>query len=162
MNSPRLTPGSPLLTIPCLPRPRLYLTSLLSVCLTPSLPRSLLNQTSLRLCLRGSDGEDSLQLPRPWRLLLPVTATLLTSELPRLPLPLHLPLTSPSPCRSEQTGDGHLGRTLHHPHHLGRNLHHPHHLSLTLHRHQHHHHALTLHLHHLQQHHLHPLPPHRS
>ena len=77
-----------LLCLTSLPRARLYLTSL------PQSPRYL---TSLRLCLRGSGGEDSLLLPRPWRLLLSVTPTLPTRELPRLP---HLPLTSPRPCRS--------------------------------------------------------------
>ena len=58
-----------LLCLTSLPRARLYLTSL------PQSPRYL---TSLRLCLRGSGGEDSPLLPRPWRLLLSVTATLPT------------------------------------------------------------------------------------
>ena len=117
-NSPRLTPRPPppLLTLPCRPRGRLYLTSLLSpTVLIRSLKWDLVHQTSLHLCLRGSGGEDRLLLPRPWRLLLHVTPTSLTSELPRM---LPLPLTSPRPCHNERTGDGLLGLTLHHHHHL--------------------------------------------
>ena len=103
-NSPRLTPGPPppLLTIPCHPRGRLCLTSLLSTkVLTHSLHRDLFLRTSLRLCRSESTGGDSLQLlqlPRQWRLPLHVTPTSLTSEPPRM---LPLPLISPSPCRNE-------------------------------------------------------------
>ena len=87
-----------LLCLTSLPRARLYLTNRpRDLRYLTSLPQSPRYLTSLRLCLRGSGGEDSPLLPRPWRLLLSVTPTLPTRELPRLP---HLPLTNPRPCRS--------------------------------------------------------------
>ena len=100
--------------------------------LTPSLC-----QTSFPLlCHSGSGGEDNLLQPQQWRLLLPVMPSLLTSELPRLPPHLHLPLpprplTSPHPCPSGLTGEE-LGLTPNLPllHHRPLLLHHllPHHL----------------------------------
>ena len=88
---PRLTPGLtiiPLLTTQYLP---------------PSLPRTRPYQTSLRLCLSGSGGEDSLQRPRPWRLLLLAMHISLTSQPPRPHHPHPLPPTNPhpNPCRKE-------------------------------------------------------------
>ena len=89
MNTTRMLDLRPDLRLDLRLDPRLYMTHLLPYMdVTPSLPRDLpcltsLPQsprylTSLRLCLSVSGGEDSLLLPRPWRLLRPVTPYLPT------------------------------------------------------------------------------------
>ena len=71
---PRLTPGllTRLLSLrfPLTPRPRLLLMI--------SLPSDLRYQTILLPCRSESTDGDKLQLPRPWKLLKPVTPTSLT------------------------------------------------------------------------------------
>ena len=92
----QLRPRPPAQSSSIRPGPRLALPGA-RPCLTPSRPRDLLFLISPRPSPSGLTG-DNLPRPRPLRLLLLVMPSLLTPELPRLPL--HL-LTSPSPCHNE-------------------------------------------------------------